>query len=343
MISTQEILCRNKVAVDIELKDILSERTGILYDMINYQFGWSKEEHATGFVQEHDRLRSNLCIAVCEAICGNFKKSISGAAALELIHNFSLVHDDVQEGRPGEESAPTLWWRWGPAQAINAGDGLHTLGRLALLRLNKQSINPAVTMQAISIVDTASLRFCEGQHTSLEFQERLDITIDGYLNMAKQKTGALISAATQLGALLGGANGDVVNKFAAYGDKIGLVYQLRSDILSLWEPDRASGREDLVTKKKSFPVVFVFANGDFKLKRELGSIYSNRILSVDHVASIQKIAESAGAKEASHKIMHTLEKEALEILKGINLEPKDLEGFQNIVDLVLGENGDLQG
>ena len=75
----------------------------------------------------------------------------------------------------------------------------------------------------------------------------------------------------------------------------------------------------------------------------MGSIYSNRILSVDHVASIQKIAESAGAKEASHKIMHTLEKEALEILKGINLEPKDLEGFQNIVDLVLGENGDLQG
>ena len=337
MMSTQEILSRNRVAVDIELKDILSERTGILYDMINYQFGWTNEEHPTGFVQEDDRLRSNLCIAVCEAICGNFEKSVSGAAAIELIHNFTLVHDDVQEGRLGEESAPTLWWRWGPAQAINAGDGLHTLGRLALLRLNNQSINSAVTMQAMGIVDNASLRFCEGQHTSLEFQERLDITIDKYLNMATQKTGALISAATQLGALLGGANDDVVNKFAKYGDKIGLAYQIRSDILSLWEPNSVAGREDLVTKKKSFPVVFVFANGDFKLKRELGAIYSNRILSMDHVASIQKIAESAGAKEASSEMVHTLEKESSIILNGIHLEPKDLEVFQNVVNLVLNK------
>jgi geranylgeranyl diphosphate synthase type I len=198
-------------------------------------------------------------------------------------------------------------------------------------------------MKAMNIIDNASLRFCEGQHTSLEFQERLDITIDGYLNMAKKKTGALISAATQLGALLGGANDEIVNKFGTYGDKIGLAYQIRSDILSLWEPNKIAGREDLVTKKKSFPVVFVFANGDFKLKRELGSIYANRILSMDHVESIQKIAESAGAKEASNEIMHKLENEASVTLNDLHLEPKDLQGLQNVVNLVLGKNGDLQG
>ena len=107
--------------------------------------------------------------------------------------------------------------------------------------------------------------------------------------------------------------------------------------------DKIAGREDLVTKKKSFPVVFVFANGDFKLKRELGSIYANRILSMDHVESIQKIAESAGAKEASNEIMHKLENEASVTLNDLHLEPKDLQGLQNVVNLVLGKNGDLQG
>lgn len=322
--------------IENELKKIFEERDGLLYKMIQYQLGWIGEDGTSIDEWEGRRLHPNLCLAACESLGGNLTTAATCATAIEFMYNFSLVHDDVQDGTPNRRDKPTLWWLWGPAQAINAGNGLHALARLSLMRLKKNGIADSVVMKAMQILDDACLKLCEGQHMALEFQERLDVSTDAYFNMVKGKTGALMSCAMQLGALTATQDENTIEAFGECGIQIGTAHQIKSDVLDLWErreTDVHSG--ELLTKKKTFPIVWTLENGDFKLKRELGSIYFKRVLNKEDLNNIVSLLDSVNAKKTSKDTIETYYAQVLNRLKDLEMSSAGRDNMMNIVNFMI--------
>ena len=241
-------------ALDEELRDVFSSRQGFLYDVLRYHLGWTDEQ---GNPQENLaplHFPSILALSSCHALSGDFRPALPAAAGVELVYNFTLVHGDVQSGRPDGGDRPSIWWVWGPAQAINAGDGLHALGRTTTMRLGQRGIPPRQVLQAVQSLDRACLVLCEGQYMDLEFQDRLLVTADDYFDMVRRKTGALTGCSAESGALAAAADQDTCARFRDLGANLGMAWQISRDIQDLW------GRQgdgmtagNVLQKKKSLP------------------------------------------------------------------------------------------
>ena len=290
-------------ALDEELRETFARQDGLLYNMLLYQLGWLDEQGAPVSRLPGERLHPNLCMLSCESLLGEYTPALPAAAAVELAYNFSLIHEDVQSGSPNRGLRPTLWWLWGPGQAINAGDGMHALARLTLMRLEDRGLPVTRVLKSMQLFDQSCLSMCEGQHMDLGFQEKLDVGVDSYLKMAAIKTGALIACAMGLGALAATEDAGVVNAFKEFGKNLGVAYQIKDDIRDIWgtsEGEIASG--NVLIKKKLFPIVYTLKNADPHTKRELGTIYFKRVLEIHDVKQVTEIldAQSALAHAEEH-------------------------------------------
>ena len=150
-------------ALEEELKDVFSGREGFLYDLLRYHFGWADQRGQPEDLPLALHLQSLLALVCCEALSGDFQAALPAAAGIELVYNFTLVHSDVQSGRVDQQDRPSIWWVWGPAQAINAGDGLHALGRTTIMRLAQRGVPADQVLRAVGLLDGACLTLCEGQ------------------------------------------------------------------------------------------------------------------------------------------------------------------------------------
>ena len=128
-------------------------------------------------------LQSALALASCDALGGDYQKALPVAASIDLILNFTLVHGDVQAGRAEPGDRPSIWWVWGPAQAINAGDGLHALGRTTMMRLAQNGVPAEKVLKAVRSLDLACLALCEGQYMDLQFQDQMLVSVPDYMDM----------------------------------------------------------------------------------------------------------------------------------------------------------------
>ena len=227
---------------DRTLRDLFSENSFPLYRLMGYQLGWLDEaglELPSPVAQT--RLHAGLALAACEAVGGSVEQAAPAGVAVELLNQFVQVHSDIQDGLPERHGRDTLWWVWGPAQAINTGDGFHALARLRLMQLLEGRMPPQEILGMVSILDRASLRMLEGLHQDMVYQERVDILPEAYLETAREKVGALMGAALELGALCGGASKEQGRAFREFGEEIGVAFQVQEDIQMLWgEP--VSGR-----------------------------------------------------------------------------------------------------
>ena len=131
--------------------------------------------------------QSALALASSDALCGDYQRALPVAASVDLIFNFTLVHGDVQAGRMESGDRPSIWWVWGPAQAINAGDGLHALGRTTMMRLAHNDVPADKVLQAVRTLDMACLALCEGQYMDLQFQDQMLVSTSDYLDMIGRK------------------------------------------------------------------------------------------------------------------------------------------------------------
>ena len=238
------------------------------------------------------------------------------AAAVELVDSFCQIHDDVQGGKPRRDDRDAVWWVWGPAQAINAGDGMHALARLALFRLLQRGISSASAFRAVQLLDEASLRTCEGRFTDLEAQERIDMSVDSYMSMVSKKTGALVSCAMQLGGLVASDDEEVQEALATCGERIGVAMQIRGDLRELWGV--AQGVEEpspeVMNKKKLLPVVYAMEKASIRDKRRLGDIYFKRVLRPEDVPSLLEVIQELGAREHCEELVERYRAEALSAL-----------------------------
>lgn len=305
--------------VDAELQSIVNERGFPLYDMMGYHMGWRGAHGALDdYPQRQERMHGALTLLACESVGGDINICLPAAAALEMVEKFAQIHDDVQDGNPQRNDRDAVWWVWGPAQAINAGDGMHALGRLALLRLEDRGISDERILKIVRLVDAASLRACEGRFRDLEAQERIDLSVSAYMAMAADKSGALAGCALQIGSLVGGADDKTAELLAQCGEKLGIALQVRSDLAALW------GRDDtlppnipnveVLNKKKLLPVAYALENASISEKRAMGEIYFKRVLEADDAIKLREVVEGLGARDACEKMAQSLLAEALDAI-----------------------------
>ncbi|OGO31690.1 MAG: hypothetical protein A2Z16_10130 [Chloroflexi bacterium RBG_16_54_18] len=301
-----DIFHRYRNQIDIELSSILDGYQLPLYDMLRYHLGYldihgNPSNHSNG-----KALRSTLCLMACEAVGGDFHRTLPAAAALELVHNFSLIHDDIQDGDRERRHRPTVWAIHGKPQAINAGMAMRVLANVSMMRLNERGVPSSTLLQALALLDQTSLRLIEGQYLDLSFEQRQDISTEDYLNMVKLKTVSLIACALELGAMLVVDDRCLIQPLLNFGTNLGFAFQLRDDLLGIWGDQSITGKpvgSDILRRKKSYPVVFAWENSSDSEKNTLSSLYQDDRLEEDGKSRVLEILDGTGARNHSQALI----------------------------------------
>jgi geranylgeranyl diphosphate synthase type I len=281
-------------SLESELQRQIARLEGLsaFHEMLTYHMGWSGD--GAGAQAQGKRIRPLLLLLTVSACGGEWQKALPLAAAVELVHNFSLIHDDIQDRSPLRRGRPTVWSQWGIAQAINAGDAMFILAQLALLDLGTV-LPPQRVLRLSEIFQQACLELTRGQFLDLSYESRTEIGLDEYWRMIAGKTAALLSAATWMGAIFAGAEEEIADAYREYGHYLGLAFQVQDDYLGIWGDEAITGKSaasDLVSGKKSLPVVFALAQeGPFAARWREGLITPEE---VPHLAE-QLIREGAQA------------------------------------------------
>ncbi len=283
------------------------------YGMFQYHLGWVDTQFREVRLDTGKRLRPLLCLLSCEAVGSDWRPALPIAAAIELAHNFSLVHDDIEDKSDKRRGRPAVWNVWGLAQGLNAGDGMFVLARLALDRLCERGI-PVGQCSDISLVfDTATLSLTQGQFLDLGFESRLDVTVDEYMQMIRGKTAALISAATTIGAMLNTADDAVIGGVAGFGENAGLAFQITDDILGIWGDPALTGKSaatDILSRKKSLPAIYGLQHSA-ALREMYGQ---SRPFTAAEVARALELLGSTGARAYAQEQADAFRSAALEAL-----------------------------
>jgi geranylgeranyl diphosphate synthase, type I len=242
----------------------------------------------------------------------NWLHAISGAAAIELIHNFSLVHDDIQDNSPLRRGRKTVWVHWGAPMAINVGDALFVIANQSVLDLARHY--PAeMVVKAAAILNNCCLELTQGQYLDMSYEARTDLKIEDYWPMIGGKTSSLLSACTSIGSLLGYANEEKQEAYRRFGYHLGLAFQVQDDILGIWGDEAVTGKSaasDLVEGKNSLPVLFALEkNGKFAERWRQGPI------SIEEVNEMASLLEAEGGKEYAEKMSEAETQKALGCLK----------------------------
>ncbi len=246
-------------AIESELKHQISkldeENTRAFHEILTYHMGWSGE--GAGKESQGKRIRPLLVLLTCWASGGNWQAALPAAAAVELVHNFSLVHDDIQDKSDLRRGRLTVWRQWGVPQGINAGDGLFVLSNLALMDLQRD-FSPEIVVKAVNILQNTCLNLTRGQFMDINNETRHDLTVYDYWSMISGKTAALLAASCSLGALLSGADEPTQEAYTNFGHYLGMAFQVQDDILGIWGDSALTGKSidsDLITGKKTLPIL----------------------------------------------------------------------------------------
>jgi len=269
-------------------------------------------------------VRSTLCLLSCEAVGGEAAEVMPAAAAVELVHNFSLIHDDIEDDSYERHHRPTVWRVWGQSQAINAGDAMFALAYLALHGLEEKGISYQRISRATQVLSQACLELCEGQYLDLDYERRLDITVDEYLDMAAKKTAALLAVSCSLGAYLGGGHSQVVDCLHLFGKELGMAYQIRDDLMGIWGNEEHTGKTagDISKRKKTLPVVYGLQNAKGEDRKTLETLYAQGSMDERDVAEVARILEQTGARDYAWNLAEQYHSRAVAQLEAAGLEAR---------------------
>jgi geranylgeranyl diphosphate synthase type I len=266
--------------------------------MLTYHMGWTGEgagPEATG-----KRIRP-LLMLLCASACGaSWQLALPGAAAVELVHNFSLVHDDIQDNSPKRRGRDTVWTKWGAPMAINVGDALFVMSNQAIIDL-KEKYPTEIVVKAAEILHNTCLDLTRGQFMDMSYEERKDLGVEDYWPMIAGKTAVLIASCCHIGALLGGAEEEKQEVYRSYGHYLGLAFQVQDDILGIWGDEAATGKSaasDLVEGKNSLPVLIGLSK-----KSKFAERWTQGPIKPEEVEDVARLLAGEGgygeAKEAS--------------------------------------------
>lgn len=274
--------------------------TARFYQMMSYHHGWVSPNGAIldPPAPSGKRIRPALVILTCEAFGGTAEAARGPAIAVELIHNFSLVHDDIQDRGELRHGRATVWTLWGAAQGINVGDALFALAQTALVE--QTADHPRLADGILRLTRTCT-RLCEGQFLDLELESAAGVTLDVYEQMIARKTAALIEGSAALGAWAANAPDASVAAAARFGHELGIAFQLQDDLLGVWGDPKVTGkpsRDDVRSRKKALPMVLAVELASGSARDELQAILAAPTepdeAAVDRVVQIM---ERAGVRD----------------------------------------------
>jgi len=272
------------------------EHTRELYSMVRYHMGLDVD------APRGKRMRPLIGLLAYQSIAGDHMKALPGAAAVEMGHNFSLVHDDIEDHGAERRHRPALWTVSGVPQAINTGDTLFTLSRMALYRLSEEGFDDARVLRLMRLYDETCLALCEGQFMDIWTSEHDEwMSVDYYFNMIGRKTASLIAGSAEAGATLATQDETVISAYRRFGWALGLAFQLNDDVLGIWGDEAVTGKEtsDIATRKKTLPLIYATAEASGADGQRLRTILaqSETEPSRAEIDEVLGILERVGAQE----------------------------------------------
>ena len=303
------------------------------YGMLHYHLGWVNQLLEPVEMSAGKRLRPLFTLLACQTAGGNPQKALPAAAAVELVHNFSLIHDDIEDDSDTRRGRATVWAIWGEPQAINAGDALFVLARNALLKLRLQGVSLSTIFEALSYLDQTTLTLCRGQYLDMSFEQTLAVDLDAYLEMIESKTAALLACSGYLGGLIATDDPAQAEVFGQLGLASGLAFQIQDDILGIWGDEAVVGKpagDDLRNRKKTLPVVFAL-NHPHPQSARFREIYSQDALTESDVSEAIAILEAIGAKTYTEEKAAFYVEQAQEALQAIDAPPERKLALQEMV------------
>ncbi len=301
-----------------------------LYQMMQYHLGWLTNTFASQTAAiGGKRLRPRICLLCCAAAGGDVTRAVPAAAAIELLHNFTLIHDDIQDGSSHRHHQRTVWHIWGMPQAITVGDGMYALAHEALLLLTERGVPAAMTVALAREFNATVLRICEGQYQDIGFESRWDITGRDYLQMIGGKTAALFAFSARAGAQLGGVDDRRARVYADLGTAIGLGFQLRDDLLGIWGAADVTGKpaaDDIRRRKKSLPVILLHERLDPANRARLETLYAQDEVAPDGIATVMHLLDAVDVHSECQECVARYHADAVTLLDatGATGEARDI-------------------
>ena len=320
--------------IEGEILRLVSEReasTAGLYAMMRYHLGLD------GSGSSGKRMRPLLGLLAYSSIAGDFHPALPGAAAVELGHNFSLVHDDIEDDDRERRHRATLWALYGIPQAINAGDMLYSLSRVALHRLSEIGFSDAKVLRIMKLYDRTCVALCEGQYLDIWASERSEpMSVELYFEMIGRKTAALIAASVEAGALLATDDEMIIDRYRAFGWALGIAFQLNDDLLGIWGDQAKTGKEpsDVARHKMTLPVIYAFEHAAAEDRARLEAIWRTDIPHDGQVAEAIALIEKLGGRDYTRDQARDNRDRALSELEAAGVV--DAEALQALRGIIVG-------
>lgn len=330
--STPDLLERTQVMVEPALVEAVDRLSASLAVPVRYHFGWIDSEGAPLPNPRHGKgIRPTLALLSAEAVGAAAEVALPGALAVEIVHNFSLVHDDIIDNDPERRHRETVWKAFGAGDAIIAGDAMMLLGLELLL---DRPTPPRVAAAADLAGATASM--IAGQHMDMSFDRSEAVDVDLCWKMVSLKTGALLAHASAVGAILAGAPEQTVRWLRSFGLELGRGFQAIDDLLGIWGDPSVTGKpagNDLRERKKSIPVAVALASGS-RAGEQLADLYAREQLDDDRIEAAAALVEEAGGRDATVSAARDCMRRAADALREADVDAEvagELEALATFV------------
>lgn len=324
--------------INASLRDRLSGSDSFVYSMLRYNMGWSDTDGAPISATEGKAFRPTLCLLACEAVGGNSRHALPAAVTLELIHNFSLIHDEIQDRDETRRHRPTLWAVWGDAKALVAGNVLRVIADTSLEQLLDADVPFTDIVSINGVITEACLQMIEGQYLDMAYEGRSDIGMNSYLDMIARKTGALIRSPMHVGAIIGTNDESVIEAFQECGRALGYVFQIRDDVLGIWGDQQMTGKPvgaDIRRKKNSMPIVHAMSRAHGVAKQTLERIYSHEVVNDTDVDTVLDIMDGLGTQDYACTLADEHCQNGIELLDGIEISPGARNDIEELAKFLL--------
>lgn len=264
------------------------------------------------------RFRSSLTLMISELFCGNPLLAINEAMAIELFHNFTLIHDDIMDEASLRRGCETVHKKWSNNEAILSGDLLYAL-------VNKLLATSKVTSSEIqTIFHQTAIEVCEGQAMDMDFEKRSDVSIDEYLLMIKLKTAVLVACALKIGALIGGAKDSDANQLYEFGINLGVAFQIHDDILDVYPSHSSFGKKvggDIIEEKKTLLYISLLNSASKSEIDQLNTLYSSKDENSEEIISeVKKMYEKYDVLSVANKVKDKYHLAALSNIENLSIE-----------------------